>query len=68
MTPQVRNAILHALEVVGHHPDTYDIDAVYGAFQADGVHLMTQDEVTAAMFDDRCDFTDCTTCHPEPGL
>lgn len=64
MSAQVRNAILHALEVVGHHPDKFDIDAVIGTLEGEGIHLMTGDESIAAMFDDRCDF-DCLTCHPE---
>lgn len=64
LTPQVSNAILRALEVVGHHPDQYDVDAVYGTIVDAGIQFITSDHVMAQSFEDRCDF-ECSVCHPE---
>lgn len=64
MDVKVHNAIAEALRLIGHSPDTYDVDAVYGTLIERGIHVMSPDEVTGAMFNDRCDF-ECSVCHPE---
>ena len=64
MSLPVSNAIAEALRVIGHTPDTYDVDAVYGTLISHGIHVMSADDVISRMFDDRCDF-ECPTCHPE---
>lgn len=61
---QVQNAVAEALRLVGHTPDTYDVDAVIGTLGSRGVMVMTSDDIEAAMFQDRCDF-ECSVCHPE---
>ena len=64
MSTKVSNAIGRAFRLVGHTPDVYDIDAVYGSLLEDGVHVVTSDDIEAQMFDQRCDF-ECHICHPE---
>jgi hypothetical protein len=50
--------------VIGFTPSRYDADAVYGCLLNRGIHVMSEDDVTGAMFNDRCDF-ECPICHPE---
>lgn len=64
MSQKVANAIDSALCLVGHRPDTYDVDAVFGSLMQAGVHVVTADQIEAQMFTDRCDF-ECSICHPE---
>jgi len=63
MSNKVHRAIDDALRLVGHTPDRYDADAIYGYFIEAGIHVMNTDEVTSRIFDDRCDF-ECHICHP----
>lgn len=64
MSTRVHNAIDRALRLVGHTPDRYDVDALFGSLLQDGMHVVTSGDIEAQMFEDRCDF-ECAVCHPE---
>jgi hypothetical protein len=64
MSTQVDRAMHAALRLIGHTPDRYDVDAVLGSLMSAGVHVLLDEDVTEAMFGDRCDF-ECPICHPE---
>jgi hypothetical protein len=66
MTPEFRNALNHAVEVVtGRRADTYDADALYGALLDAGVVVLDIDSTEGGRgwpMAERCDF-ECDTCH-----
>ena len=60
---RIRGALENGLRLCGFEPDRYDADAILGRLLENGIRVITNDDVEAVMFNDRCDF-ECTVCHP----